>query len=142
METSKISLQARGSSTDLSLHFWFDGCKISEMSLTPEWQDFVHEFPDEESDHVFEIELCGKKSEHTVIDEQGTIVSDVIAEIGCIALDDIELGHVFSEQSQYHHDHNGSTDALQAKFFGIMGCNGRVILRFHSPVYLWLLENT
>ena len=140
METSKISLQARGSSTDLSLHFWFDGCKISEMSLTPEWQDFCHEFPDTEGDHVFEIELCGKKPEHTVIDEQGTIVSDVVAEIGSVALDETELRHVFSEQSQYHHDHNGSTDPVQAEFFGVMGCNGRVTLRFHGPVYLWLLE--
>lgn len=141
METVKISLQARGGSTDLSLNFWFDGNKVSNMMLTPEWQDFSHEFIDTEGDHVFEIELCGKIPEHTDMDDDGNILSDVTAEIHAVSMDNIYLGHIFSEHTVYHHDHNGTTDPVQHQFFGTMGCNGRVTLRFYSPVYLWLLEN-
>jgi hypothetical protein len=144
MSTAQISLQARSSSesSGLILDFWFDGERVSSMILTPEPQEFRHEFPDLDSqEHCFEIELRGKTPDHTKINDQGDIVQDVVAEISDVALDDIQLGHMFLEKTQYHHDHNGTTDPVQAQFFGSMGCNGRVKLRFTSPVYLWLLEN-
>jgi len=144
MSTAQISLQARSSreSSGLILNFWFDGEQVSSMTLTPEPQEFRHEFPDlDDREHCFEIELHGKTPEHTKVNDQGAIVQDVVAEISDVALDDIQLGHMFSEQASYHHDHNSTTDPVQEQFFGSMGCNGRVKLRFTSPVYLWLLEN-
>lgn len=122
--------------------FWFDGVEVQDWPLTQEPREFRYEFSDQyDQEHSFEIELQGKLPVHTHIDEHHMILSDVTVEIGSIALDDIELGHVFSEQAVYHHDHNGTTDPVRDQFFGVMGCNGRVTLRFHSPVYLWLLEN-
>jgi hypothetical protein len=144
MSTAQISLQARSSSesSGLILDFWFDDERVSSMTLTPESQEFRHEFPDvDDREHCFEIELRGKTPDHTKINDQGAIVQDVVAEIVDVALDDIQLGHMFLEKTQYHHDHNGTTDPVQDQFFGSMGCNGRVKLRFTSPVYLWLLEH-
>jgi hypothetical protein len=144
MSTAQISLQARSSSqsSGLILDFWFDGERVRSMTLASEPQEFRHEFPDlDDEEHCFEIELSGKTPDHTKINDQGDIVQDVVAEISDVALDDIQLGHMFLEKTQYYHDHNGTTDPVQDQFFGSMGCNGRVKLRFTSPVYLWLLEN-
>jgi hypothetical protein len=46
-----------------------------------------------------------------------------------------------TEVAAYHHDTNGSTGAVTDSFYGTMGCNGRVEMRFRTPIYLWLLEN-
>ena len=35
---------------------------------------------------------------------------------------------------------NGTQESVDDDFFGTMGCNGTVRLKFSSPVYLWLLE--
>jgi hypothetical protein len=144
MSTAQISLRTQSSrdAPEIRLVFWFDGEQIHDWPLTQEPQEFRYEFPDlDDYQHCFEIEMRGKRPEHTCIDHDGNIMSDVVVEIHSVALDDIELGHRFSEQAVYHHDHNGSTDPIQDEFFGVMGCNGRVTMKFHSPVYLWLLEN-
>lgn len=133
-------MQARASGSDLKLIFWFDHAQVGSLGLLEQPQTFQHEFLDQEGEHVFEIELVGKLPDHTKIADDGSIINDCVAEISDIALDDIELGHMFYEQARYHHDHNGSTALVETKFFGIMGCNGRVRLQFSSPVYLWLLE--
>jgi hypothetical protein len=46
-----------------------------------------------------------------------------------------------TEVAAYHHDTNGSTAPVTDSFYGTMGCNGRVEMRFTTPIYLWLLEN-
>jgi hypothetical protein len=144
MTTAQISLQACSSSMieGLMLDFWFDGEHVNSMTLTTEPQEFRHEFADlDRQQHCFEIELKGKTPDHTTVNDRGEIIEDVVAKIQDIAIDDIQLGHLFSKLSTYHHDHNGTTDPVQDQFFDMMGCNGRVKLEFHSPVYLWLLEN-
>ena len=143
MTTAQISLKSQGShdTPEIRLVFWFDGVRVDDRPLTLETQEFRHEFADhDDQKHCLEIELQGKLPKHTMLNAQGVIVSDIMAQIHSVALDDIELGQVFWEQAVYHHDHNGTTDPVQDRFFGNMGCNGRVTLRFHSPVYLWLLK--
>jgi hypothetical protein len=90
---------------------------------------------------VLEIELQNKLPEHTSIDESGNILSDRVIELQNISLDDIQLGQIFTQLATYQHDFNGSQPMIQDQFFGSMGCNGTVRLKFVSPVYLWLLEN-
>jgi hypothetical protein len=141
MEKSRISLEAHATGPDLFLNFWFDGEQIDTMKLTQDTQAFSHDFVDDNTTHVFEIELIGKLPEHTQIDEHGNIIQDRVVEITRVALDDIELGHLVTETAIYHHDSNGTTDARTDRFYGTMGCNGRVELKFTTPIYMWLLEN-
>lgn len=141
MTTSRISLQARATGPDLQLHFWLDGVKVGHMWATENHQLFTHDFPDNDADHVFEIELSGKSPAHTEIDQKGNILQDRVVEISDMSLDDIPLGHLVVEHSRYHHDHNGTSLPMQSDFFGTMGCNGRVQMKFSTPTYLWLLEN-
>jgi len=96
---------------------------------------------DDDSEHELKFVLKNKLSTHTKIDDQGNIVKDAVLTIANVTFDDIKLGHMFDKLAVYHHDHNGTTPAGQHRFYGDMGCNGHVSLKFTSPIYLWLLEN-
>lgn len=123
------------------MRVWFDGELIQDQQLTNEYQEFQHEFADSTSaDHELGIELADKTHEHTRINNSGDIVDDSVIEIAQVSLDDIELGQVFVDHATYDHDYNGNGPTVQQKFYGILGCNGIVKLKFSSPVYLWLLD--
>ena len=96
---------------------------------------------DVDTNHELKFVLKNKTQDHTKVDEQGNILSDAMLSISNIAFDEIKLGHMFIEQTVYHHDMNGSQDLTEFQFYGSMGCNGYVSLKFATPIYLWLLEN-
>jgi hypothetical protein len=96
---------------------------------------------DVDAEHELKFVLKNKTQDHTKVDEQGNILSDAMLSISNIEFDQVKLGHMFFEQSVYHHDMNGSQDLTEYKFYGSMGCNGYVSLKFATPIYLWLLEN-
>jgi hypothetical protein len=107
-----------------------------------EIQTITHDFEDaRDGEHVLELKMQGKRPEHTCIDPAGNIIQDRYINISNFAFDEIQLGHMFTEVTRYYHDHNGTTEPIEDRFFGTMGCNGRVELRFSTPIYLWLLEN-
>ena len=142
METCKLALQARATGADLTLIVRLDSREIWHGEPVLDWMDINCEFADTaDQEHVLEIELQNKLPEHTSIDESGNILSDRVIELQNISLDDIQLGQIFTQLATYQHDFNGSQPMIQDQFFGSMGCNGTVRLKFVSPVYLWLLEN-
>ena len=96
---------------------------------------------DDEGEYELKFVLKNKTQDHTQVDEQGNILSDAILSVSNIAFDNIKLGHMFFEQTVYHHDFNGSRDPIEDEFYGTMGCNGYVSLKFATPIYIWLLEN-
>lgn len=96
---------------------------------------------DDEGEHELKFVLKNKTHDHTAIDEHGNIISDAVLSIANVSVDSIKLGHMFFEQTCYHHDTNGSQLLIQDKFFGAMGCNGYVSLKFSTPIFLWLLTN-
>jgi hypothetical protein len=98
------------------------------------------EILDDEAEHELKFVMKNKTPEHTVVDDNGNISVDAMLSIANVAFDDIELGHVFVDRAVYHHNFNGSQDAIEDKFFGPMGCNGHVELKVTAPIYLWLLE--
>ena len=99
------------------------------------------EIDDDEAEHEFKFVMKHKTQEHTVVDNDGNITKDAMLSIANVTFDNIKLGHLFVEQSVYHHSFNGSQAPIEDQFFGDMGCNGHVSLRFTTPIYLWLLEN-
>lgn len=96
----------------------------------------------DEDNHEFKFVMKNKTQEHTVVDNAGNIVTNAMLSIANLAFDKIKLGHTFVKNAVYHHDFNGSQDPVEDKFYGDMGCNGHVSLKFTTPTYLWLLENT
>ena len=101
-----------------------------------------HEFDDsQEQEHTLVFELQNKLPEHTQINAAGEILEDRCIAITDVSFDSITLGHMLTEVASYYHDTNGTTDSITEPFYGVMGCNGRVEMRFSTPIYLWLLEN-
>jgi hypothetical protein len=99
------------------------------------------EIDDDEGEHEFKFVMKNKTHEHTVVDNDGNIVTDAMLSIANVKFDQITMDYTFSKNSVYYHDFNGSQDPIEDKFFGEMGCNGHISLRFTTPMYLWLLEN-
>jgi hypothetical protein len=84
--------------------------------------------------------MSGKTTEHTKVDEQGTIISDAMLTINNIVIDNIDISLLLTDNSEYSHNFNGTQVAITEKFHGNMGCNGTVTFEFTTPFYLWLLE--
>lgn len=93
------------------------------------------------ADHELRFVMKNKTQEHTTVDEHGSIVKDARLTISNVTFDEIPLEQIFFEQAVYTHDFNGTQAETTNKFYGEMGCNGTVSLKFSTPIYLWLLEH-
>jgi hypothetical protein len=140
--TSEMTLAIEASGPALHLRVTLDNHVMFDGEVSCEKHTLTHQFnDDDEAEHVLEIEMSGKLPEHTKISESGEILDDRVITVRDLTFDGIALGHLFYEVSKYHHDFNGTGDPTVEDFFGTMGCNGRVELRFTTPIYLWLLES-
>jgi hypothetical protein len=126
--------------TALGFEAWFDDQKFFDIDHVQAQQKIIVEI-DDEGEHELRFVLKNKTSDHTQVDVAGNIVSDARLIIANLAFDEIKLGHIITEQAIYTHDFNGTQTTTQAKFYGEMGCNGTVSLKFTTPIYVWLLEH-
>lgn len=124
----------------LGFELRLDGEIVVNYDHVSEAKSISVDIPDDDGEHEFEFVLKNKTPEMTKADDAGNITSDAMLSIGNLAFDDIKLGYSFVQQSIYRHNGNGSHGPIEDKFFGDMGCNGIVSLKFTTPVYTWLLE--
>ena len=143
MDRIKISLDVTNASDfhNMGIELWINRNKFFDNSVSPGKHHVVHEFECGEGDHWLKIVLKNKTHENTLIDDQGNIISDALIDINNVCLDEINIDTMMYNLAEYVHDGNGSKTIAVHDFFGHLGCNGRVQLKFSSPVYLWLLEN-
>ena len=144
--TSTVSITFNLSTTDamaeLGFEAWIDQRKFLDLDHVKETQPVTVELDDQDdAEHELRLVLKNKTAEHTQVDEQGNIITDARLLITDVAFDEIRLGHMFFEQAVYTHDFNGTGKATEDKFYGELGCNGIVSLKFATPMYLWLLEH-
>ena len=125
----------------LGTEVWIDNICVINIEHVDRIVHFSHEMSDDDGEHELRIVMKHKITEHTELDDTGNIVRDVILTISNIKFDEIDLGQLFFNKTVYTHDFNGSQPSVEDKFFGNMGCNGIVSLKFSTPAYLWLLEN-
>ena len=130
-ETIGLAFVARTTGADLRLTARLNGVLFFDQILTTDEIKVQHVFPEVEGErYLVEIEMSGKLPEHTIVDDNGNITQDSMVEIKDFSLDNIGLAHLFTNNSQYHHDFNGSQEQIVDKFFGDMGCNGIVKFEF------------
>lgn len=143
--TTTVSITCQVDSTDytcpLGLEIQLDGQTQWDISAVTQPVECEFVVDDADGDHELTFVLKNKLPEHTQIDSDQRIVSDARIIISNLTFDGIPLGQVFVDQAEYHHDFNGTGPATQEKFYGEMGCNGRVVLRFTTPIYLWMLDH-
>ncbi len=123
------------------MEIWLDNNLISNHDHIMDSTRFSHKLSDSAAEHELRFVMKNKTAEHTTVDASGTIIKDSYLMISDLAFDEIELGHMVPQLATYNHNFNGTGQATQEKFYGTMGCNGTVTLKFTTPIYLWLLEN-
>ena len=92
----------------------------------------------EDSPHLLEIKLLNKTDDDVVESQDKTeIVKDMLLNIESISIDDIELGQIKWDQSEFVAE---DPDRPTLKNCVNLGWNVIYQLKFSSPFYLWLLE--
>ena len=142
MVTITFNLATTDATAELGFEAWIDDRKFLDVDHVKETQPVTVELEDQDgAEHELRLVLKNKTTAHTQVDEHGNIVADARLQITDVAFDEIRLGHMFFEQAVYTHDFNGTGKATVDKFYGELGCNGTVSLKFTTPMYLWLLEH-
>ena len=140
--TITFNLATTDATAELGFEAWIDDRKFLDVDHVKETQTVTVELEDQDdAEHELRLVLKNKTTAHTQVDEHGNIVADARLLITDVAFDEIKLGHMLVEQAVYTHDFNGTGATTQAKFYGELGCNGTVSLKFATPMYLWLLEH-
>jgi hypothetical protein len=145
MENSKFSfkLTPTNPAAELGFEAWVNDQCVFDTNYVTESIVVTGVLPDDnvETDHTLKMVLKNKLPEHTTISESGEILHDACLEITGLTFDNIELGQIVDNLTVYEHNFNGNAESIKDKFFGTMGCNGTVTLKFSTPIYLWFLEN-
>ena len=137
-----FNLATTDATAELGFEAWINERKFLDVDHVKETQPVAVELDDQDdTEHELRLVLKNKTTAHTQVDEHGNILADARLLITDVAFDEIRLGHMFAEHSMYTHEFNGHGKYSKEKFYGEMGCNGTVILKFNTPVYLWLLEH-
>ena len=135
------SVEPLNPSKPVGFELWFDGKCVTDITSLTETTDLKFEFEEADCEHCVEFVLKNKTAEHTTVDAQGNIVNDSTIKLKNICLDELDITNIVQNVVKYHHDFNGTADPIIDEFYREMGCNGRAVLKFSDPVYLWLLEN-
>lgn len=125
----------------LKLDYFLDHHLVGTTYPDQHLQSTSIEFDDSAGTHRFEIIMSGKLPGHTILDQQGSIVHDVLASFSAFTLCGIDIQYIMTQHARYLHDHNGTTGPVDDRFHGVMGCNGCVRLDFRAPVLVWLLDH-
>jgi hypothetical protein len=129
------------SACPLGVEVWIDQQQIFNTEHLIAAETVKFEVEDDDDSHELRVILKNKLPEHTKVSAEGSIVQDAVITVSRIEFDKISVDQVVQEQAVYHHDFNGSAAPVQAQFYGSMGCNGTLSLKFATPIYIWLLEN-
>lgn len=143
MTTAAISFEISPSDPAVALgaEVWIDQQQIFDTDHLDSTVKISHAVLEDDAEHELRIVLKHKLSEHTTIDAAGNITRDAVINVSKFEFEEIAVDQLISEHAVYTHNFNGSAAETQDKFFGSMGCNGTVSLKFNTPIYLWLLEN-
>jgi hypothetical protein len=126
----------------------FDGVTLVTASIAGASGEIVTVELDVEASegvHSIAVQLLNKDPVTDVVkNPDDSIAKDMLLNIESIEIDDIDLGHLRYTMSKYQLDkkqlyNNQITDQIDNCIN--LGFNGRYILEFSSPFYIWLLEN-
>jgi hypothetical protein len=142
-ESIKISctIDTSNSAVPLGMEIWVDNTCVLDLDSVKQQQVVETVCSDEVGEHELRFILKNKKPEHTKISPTGDIVEDAVLCVSDIRFDGVALGKILSDLAVYTHSFNSTDLATQHPFYGTMGCNGTVSLKFSTPIYIWLLEN-
>jgi hypothetical protein len=123
------------------MEIWIDNQKLFDQAHVQESHKFSTDLLDDDGEHELRFVLKNKLSEHTQVDADNKIISDARISVSNIEFDGIALNQLVPDLAEYQHNFNGTGELSTHKFYGELGCNGTVTLKFTTPIYIWMLEN-
>jgi hypothetical protein len=139
--TFSCSIAPTNAAAALGMEIWIDDQKLFDQDHVQEHHRISTDLSDDDGEHELRLVLKNKLSEHTQVDDNNTIVSDARISVSDIEFDGIALNQLVTDLAEYQHNFNGTGEPIIDKFYGELGCNGTVSLKFTTPIYLWLLEH-
>jgi len=127
-------------------HFTGD---ITGTEEKPDVIEFEHEFTEGEKSELI-IERSGKLANQTVINDKGDLLKDQLLHIKSMEIDEIDIGALVYEgvytpkyPEPWATQQREAGMELKESFKNVtaMGHDGTWRFKFHSPFYMWLLEN-
>lgn len=131
------------SATDIKFDILLDDICLRSHPLDGEQHMFKFDVDETTSrSSLMVFGMSGKMPHHTLLDQQGNIVSDCAVLIESISFDDIDVTDIYCQGAHcYHHDTNGTSSMIIDEFYGFMGHNGLVHIDFELPIYKWFLKH-
>jgi len=120
------------------MEIWLDQHKFFDQDHVDRAVQIEHEISeisDDKGDHELRFVLKNKQSDHTQVDADGNIVGDATISVRDIQFDGIDCDYLVTTVAEYQHDFNGTGESTTQKFYGELGCNGTVSLKFSCPFY-------
>ncbi len=108
-----------------------------QLTSPTEFIEFTAEV-EEDVPHQLQIRLENKDNGDTIVEGQ-TIVKDMLLNVDSIEIEEISLGNLLWDESEFLPDDSQRPILKQCVN---LGWNGTYTLTFTSPYYLWLLEKT
>ncbi len=133
-------ITSTNTAAELGAEVWLDQTCVLNCEHVDSPQNFVCTVDDQDAEHELRIVMKHKRAEHTKINQQGGIDEDACLTVSDLRVDDIDLPLLVFCDHIYTHDFNGTRPLSSHRFYGVMGCNGEVVLKFTTPIELWLLE--
>ena len=142
MESIAIDFILSSTNTKVPLGFCakIDDKIIADIAHVLEPQTVKSTLDLENGEHVLKLCLYNKSIEHTSLDKDNNIIQDARLIIQNLKINQQNVDQVLYENGAYLHDFNGTANQIEDKFYGELGCNGTVELKFKVPSYIWLLE--
>ena len=143
MTTAKISFAISPSDTacPLGVEVWMDQQQLFNTEHLASTVKISHDIDEDDAEHELRVILKNKLPEHTKIDAEGTITQDAVITVANFEFEEIDVDQIVVDHAVYLHNFNSTGPDQQHRFFGSMGCNGTMSLKFSTPIYLWLLEH-
>jgi len=128
-------------SVPLGMEIWLDSNLIQAIDPVSQATHVEFTVDDADAQHELWFKLKNKQAQHTQIDSNNQIIKDATVKIANVEFDGIPLGQVLTKLAEYHHNFNDTAAPTVNKFYGEMGCNGLAVLKFTTPIYLWMLDH-
>ncbi len=139
----ELDISANVDCVDIMLEVYINHINIFKTTAQQKIQTIVYDIDEDPAEHELKLVMSGKTSEHTIVDDNGQITSDIFFIINRLEFEELDTKELFcqGQRSRHRHSFNSTRPEFDDEFYGNLGCNGIVTIPFSTPIYLWLADN-
>lgn len=139
----ELDISANANCADIVLDVYVNTTNIFQLTAQQKIQTIIYDIDESPADHELKLVMSGKTSEHTIVDDNGQITSDIFFIVNRLEFEELDMKEIFclGRRSRHRHSFNSAEPEFDDEFYGEIGCNGTVFMPFSTPIYLWLGNN-